>query len=148
VPGVRHAGRKTLAALAREYGAAESPMGRWAGGHTHLCRAAWGCPLCSRGQTWAGLLSPNMIVMSGQINFRSPVPVFRQVRDILAAEIESGELPENEPIPSQAALTAEFKVARGTVAKALKTLQSDGTLFLVVGRGLWVSPGARRPKAA
>jgi DNA-binding GntR family transcriptional regulator len=81
-----------------------------------------------------------------ELNWRSPIPIFTQIADIIRAGIDSGELPENEPIPSHAELTQRFKVARGTVAKALRTLQADGTLFLVVGKGLYVSPGARRDK--
>lgn len=80
------------------------------------------------------------------INPRSPVPVFQQVRDIIAAEIESGELPENEPIPSQAELTARFGVARGTVAKGVRVLRDEGLVFIVVGRGAWVTPKSERPK--
>ena len=86
---------------------------------------------------------PNMIAM---VNFRSPVPVFRQIRDILAAEIESGELIENEPIPSQAELTERFKVARGTVAKAVRVMRDEGLVFIVTGRGAWVTPKSERPR--
>jgi DNA-binding GntR family transcriptional regulator len=80
------------------------------------------------------------------LNPRSPIPLFQQVADIVRAEIESGELAENEPITSQAELTERFQVARGTVSKALKSLQADGVLFLVVGRGLWVTPKDKRPQ--
>ena len=78
------------------------------------------------------------------INPRSPVPVFQQVRDIIAAEIESGELPENEPIPSQKELTDRFGVARGTVAKGVRMLRDEGLVFIVTGRGAWVTPKSKR----
>ena len=83
---------------------------------------------------------------TSELNPRSPVPLYRQVADIIIAAIESAELPELEPIPSQTVLTERFHVARGTVAKALKHLQQDGYVFLVVGRGLWVTPKDKRRK--
>ena len=32
------------------------------------------------------------------VNFRSPIPVFRQIADILLAQIDTGDLPAGEPI--------------------------------------------------
>jgi GntR family transcriptional regulator len=93
------------------------------------------------------LAVPNMIVVPPMtVNFRDPIPVFQQIRNILAAEIESGELPENEPIPSQAELRTRFKVARGTVAKGVRMLRDEGYVFIVVGRGAWVTPKDQRPR--
>ena len=59
------------------------------------------------------------------VNFRSPIPVFRQIADILLAQIDTGKLPADESIPSQAELVERFKVARGACAKAVRTLR-DG----------------------
>jgi DNA-binding GntR family transcriptional regulator len=60
------------------------------------------------------------------VNFRSPIPVFRQIADILLAQIDTGKLPADEPIPSQAELVERFKVARGACAKAVRTLRDAG----------------------
>jgi GntR family transcriptional regulator len=87
-----------------------------------------------------------IVVPPMTVNFRDPIPVFQQIRNILAAEIESGDLPENEPIPSQKELVERFRVARGTVAKGVKLLQAEGLVFVVVGRGAWVTPKDQRPK--
>ncbi|HEX9414602.1 MAG TPA: GntR family transcriptional regulator, partial [Ktedonobacterales bacterium] len=69
-----------------------------------------------------------MIAIGRQMtaNFRSAIPVFRQIAGILLAQIDTGELPADEPIPSQAELAERFKVARATCAKAARTLRDAG----------------------
>jgi len=69
------------------------------------------------------------------VSFRSPIPVFRQIADILLAQIDTGELPADEPIPSQAELAERFKVARATCAKAARTLRDAGIMYVVTGKG-------------
>jgi hypothetical protein len=103
-----------------------------------------------------------MIAIGRQMtmSFRSPISVFRQIADILLAQIDTGALPADEPIPSQAELAARFKVARGTCAAvgprvpmpALLTSTSICPFAASVARwarsltesALWRSP-ARKP---
>ncbi len=59
----------------------------------------------------------------------------------LREQIESGALPAGAPLPSEAQLTAEFGVSRGTVRQALAKLRADG--MIVGGRGR--SPVVARP---
>ena len=88
------------------------------------------------------MLAPTMIDMNGAraINFRSPVPYFLQLRDILRDLIYSGELPANEPVPSQKELKESYDVGRGTAARAVILLQEEGLVFVVKGKGAYVSP--------
>jgi DNA-binding GntR family transcriptional regulator len=72
------------------------------------------------------------------INPRSRTPPFEQVADILAARIESGELPKNERIPSEAELIAEFEIGRTTARKAVEVLRGRGLVETQVGRGSYV----------
>jgi len=79
------------------------------------------------------------------VNFRSAIPVFRQIAGILLAQIDTGELPAGEPIPPQAELAARLEVARGTCAKAVRTLRDAGIVYVVTGKG---SVSLREGKAA
>ena len=72
------------------------------------------------------------------INPRSRTPPFEQVADILAARIESGELPKNERIPSEAELMAEFEIGRSTARKAVGWLRDAGLIRTIPTRGSYV----------
>ncbi|MBS0573737.1 MAG: GntR family transcriptional regulator [Proteobacteria bacterium] len=63
-------------------------------------------------------------------------PMYAQVSDILAAEIESGARSDEGPqLPSENALAHEFKVSRVTVRQALKRLEARGLIYSEQGRG-------------
>jgi len=67
-------------------------------------------------------------------------PVYRQVADLIAAQIERGQLPPNRPIPSETALMQDFGVARGTARRAVRELRDRGLVATVHGRGTYVLP--------
>lgn len=63
-------------------------------------------------------------------------PMYAQVSDILAAEIESGARQHEGPqLPSESALAQEFKISRVTVRQALKRLEARGLIYSEQGRG-------------
>jgi GntR family transcriptional regulator len=53
-------------------------------------------------------------------------PLWQQLADVLRSKIESGELPAGRVIPSEATLSQEYGLSRGTVVKALDALERDG----------------------
>lgn len=64
------------------------------------------------------------------------VPMYAQVSDILAADIESGARSDEGPqLPSESTLAKEFKVSRVTVRQALKRLEARGLIYSEQGRG-------------
>ena len=65
-------------------------------------------------------------------------PLWRQLADILRAKIDSGELPAGRIMPSENTLSQEYGLARGTVVKALDSLESDGLVERIQGRGTFV----------
>ncbi|WP_329020116.1 winged helix-turn-helix domain-containing protein [Micromonospora rifamycinica] len=67
-----------------------------------------------------------------------PVPVYRQVADILAERIANGDLVVHRPIPSEAAIVQEFGVARGTARRAVAELRERGLVYTVPQRGTYV----------
>lgn len=60
----------------------------------------------------------------------------------LSSEIEnrirSGEFPENEKLPSERQLAAEYGVSRAVIREALRVLDEKGLLRVVVGKGNYV----------
>lgn len=78
------------------------------------------------------------------IDHDSDVPVYRQLADLLRAQIERGELAPRRPIPSKRTLTQQYAVAGGTVDKAMGLLRSDGLIKTVPGKGLFVTAPEER----
>lgn len=70
-----------------------------------------------------------------EIDHEGPVPVFRQMADILRTRIDRGDWQPNRPIPSEAQLVQTYGIARETVRKAIRVLVDDGMVFVVHGRG-------------
>ena len=77
----------------------------------------------------------------------SDVPFYRQLADVLRQRIVSEEIPALSPLPSGKTLVETYGVARGTVEKAIKVLQSEGLVRTVPGRGIYVVPEDQRPRA-
>jgi DNA-binding GntR family transcriptional regulator len=65
-------------------------------------------------------------------------PVYVQLAAILRVGIESGELEPDRPLPSLVTLMQRYGVARGTAAKSVQVLVSEGLVRIVPGRGAYV----------
>jgi DNA-binding GntR family transcriptional regulator len=65
-------------------------------------------------------------------------PLWRQLADILRTQIESGELPAGRVMPSETTLSQQHGLARGTVVKALDSLEREGLVERIQGRGTFV----------
>ena len=65
------------------------------------------------------------------------VPVWRQLRDLLAGQIESGEITRR--LPSETQLEQTYGLASGTVRKAIASLRDDGLIVTVQGVGSFVA---------
>lgn len=68
-----------------------------------------------------------------------PVPLYRQLADLLRAQIADGTLPPDRPIPSVARLQQEHGLARGTVLHAVRVLVDEGVCYVVPGKGTYVT---------
>jgi DNA-binding GntR family transcriptional regulator len=69
---------------------------------------------------------------------------YRRIADELRQQIETGVLAAGAMAPSEAALTAQYEVSRGTVRAALSLLVDGGLIEVVPGQGrrvTGVSPG-------
>ena len=80
----------------------------------------------------------------------APEPASAQVRAQLARQVAAGDLPAGTRLPTVRALAQELGLAANTVAKAYRSLESDGVVVTEGRRGTFVAhtPAARAPDAA
>jgi GntR family transcriptional regulator len=65
-------------------------------------------------------------------------PVYLQLASILRGRIGDGEYPPGRALPSLVTLVGEYGIARGTAAKAVGVLVSEGLVRIVPGKGAYV----------
>ena len=70
---------------------------------------------------------------------KSPLPLYVQLADIIKQNIREEVLKEQDLIPSESQLMAEYKISRITVRNALLRLEHDGEIFKMHGRGSFVA---------
>lgn len=74
-----------------------------------------------------------------------PVPIYKQVAELIHARIESGELKPGEPVPSEAQLEADYEIARTTARRVARELREQGVAYTIQGEGTFVGePGIPR----
>jgi GntR family transcriptional regulator len=78
------------------------------------------------------------------IDHLSGTPVYLQLAAILRDGIRRGDPAPDRPLPSYTTLMQEYGVARGTAAKAVQVLVTEGLVRIVPGRGAYVIPPAER----
>lgn len=71
------------------------------------------------------------------LDTKSPIPLFEQLKTILRDEILKGKY--EDKIPSERELMERFSVSRSTVRQAILALVNEGVLEKVHGRGTFVS---------
>ncbi|MBM0257032.1 GntR family transcriptional regulator [Micromonospora sp. 4G55] len=69
----------------------------------------------------------------------SNVPLYRQLADLLAEQIERGKLRPGQPLPSELHLQQTYNVSRGTVRMAMQELRNRGLVVTVHARGTFVA---------
>lgn len=67
-----------------------------------------------------------------------PLPVYRQIAELLVRQIKAGYWREDERLPTEAELAQRLGVAVGTLRKALALLQAQGVLERIQGSGTYV----------
>lgn len=77
--------------------------------------------------------------MKIMINTSLMVPIYEQITDQIKKLIRSGELKENDNLPSVRTLSKELKISALTVKKAYDNLESEGFVITVHGKGTYVA---------
>lgn len=77
------------------------------------------------------------------IDVTSPVPVFEQLREQIAAQIMLGALPVGERLPPIRQLASDLALSPGTVARSYAALEAAGMIVTMRGQGTRVAPRDR-----
>lgn len=67
-------------------------------------------------------------------------PIFEQIKNTIINQIVSGELSENELLPSIRTLAQDLRISVMTVKKAYDELEKDGYIITKQGKGSFVAP--------
>lgn len=71
---------------------------------------------------------------------RSGVPIYEQIKEQVKAAIFSGELQEDDLLPSMRQLARDLKVSVITTTRAYSDLEQEGFIVNVQGKGCYVLP--------
>ena len=80
--------------------------------------------------------------MSGKLNYNSPIPLYYQLKEIIAESIGACEHRVGSLVPSENQICETYNVSRNTAKRALDELVKEGILTRKQGVGTFVS----RPK--
>ena len=78
------------------------------------------------------------------INSSSMVPIYEQIVDQVKAQIISGELKEDDNLPSVRTLSKELRISALTVKKAYDSLEQEGFTVTIHGKGTYVAAAKQR----
>ena len=73
------------------------------------------------------------------LNNTSLVPFYEQLMDQIKNEIISGDLAENEVLPSVRSLSNDLRISALTVKKAYDRLEEEGFVVTIHGKGTYVA---------
>ncbi|MGB2866832.1 MAG: GntR family transcriptional regulator [Bacteroidota bacterium] len=73
-----------------------------------------------------------------EIDLKKPIPLYRQVADIIRADILSGNISAGDQLASHQKLAGRYKVSLITIKRALNELKAEGFLFSRAGKGTYV----------
>lgn len=79
--------------------------------------------------------------MATELDHSSGVPLYRQIMNILRAEIMAGVVSAEEPL-TEAKLEARFGVSLAPIKQALKELSIEGVVYRKQGRGTFPAPAS------
>lgn len=76
--------------------------------------------------------------MNIQIDFRSDMPITNQIVEQIQRLLSSGELKQNDQLPTVRALALDLRVNFNTVARAYRILDEVGVISTQQGRGTFI----------
>ncbi|MCC3281241.1 MULTISPECIES: GntR family transcriptional regulator [Arthrobacter] len=82
-----------------------------------------------------------------QVDLGSPVPPYEQIRAQVSTLVSAGALAPGDRLPTIRTLASDLGVAPGTVARAYKELEAEGTVTALRRRGTVIAQRAAPPAA-
>jgi GntR family transcriptional regulator len=74
------------------------------------------------------------------VSNRSGIPIYEQIKEQIKAAIFSGELQEDDMLPSIRQLARDLKISVITTTRAYSDLEQEGFLANLQGKGCFVLP--------
>ena len=74
------------------------------------------------------------------ISNSSSVPIYEQIKNQIINQILSGELNDNDMIPSIRSLASDIRISVMTIKKAYDELELEGYIKTIQGKGSFVAP--------
>lgn len=76
-----------------------------------------------------------MIIVNGQ----SRTPIYQQIIEQVLAQIASGLMRQDDPLPGIRTMAKDLGINPNTVVKAYTELERDGFVYSLTGKGYYVS---------
>ncbi|WP_249871695.1 GntR family transcriptional regulator [Oceanobacillus saliphilus] len=74
-------------------------------------------------------------VKSRTIDRNSPIPLYRQIKEILIDELKAGEIDPSRPFSTEHELVERFRVSRAPIRQALRELENEGYVYRERAKG-------------
>ena len=74
------------------------------------------------------------------IDNKSGLPIYDQIYSQIKAQIISGDLQQDEPLPSIRGLAKDLRISVITTKRAYDELEREGFIYTVAGKGCFVAP--------
>ena len=74
------------------------------------------------------------------IDNKSGIPIYEQIYNQIKAQIISGDIIEDEMLPSIRSLAKDLRISVITTKRAYDELEKDGFVYTVAGKGCFVAP--------
>ena len=76
--------------------------------------------------------------MNINIQSKSSIPIYEQIKNQIKDDIVAKHLKEGEPLPSIRALAGDLKINVITTKRAYEELEKEGLIYSVAGKGFYV----------
>lgn len=77
-----------------------------------------------------------------ELNYRDARPIYEQICEGLRRMMLTGAMETDEKLPSVRTLAAQLSINPNTIQRAYNTLESEGYIYSVAGKGSFVAPNA------
>ena len=74
------------------------------------------------------------------IDNKSSEPIYNQIYSQIKSQIISGELKENEMLPSIRGLAKDLRISFITTKRAYEELEKEGFIYTLLAKGCYVAP--------
>ena len=81
-----------------------------------------------------------------KLDYKNPKPLHEQISQGIKGLIMCGALTADEQLPSVRDLSVELTVNPNTVQRAYKTLEAEGVIYSIRGKGNFVTPNPDKEK--